>query len=239
MSDKKFEEYKKELEQIEVPKELKEKTIARMKEQALEKGGDSMPRIQGDGEKAGDSPKALHGRHQHRSQVAAAAALLLIGVGAYIGLGNKEDNSRPIVIAQQMEAGSVSEEVELSDGNLVFSKIPTQLQSFGMQMGVIGEETATEEGMHYEYEEDEEYEGVGYEIISVEGAIPYEEESQKLTEGSGLIGDVPVRAGYYKEKDQTIFVAYFMAGDMGYKVKGIGVTQEEFVQKVLSIAQEK
>lgn len=236
MHDNQLEQYKNELEQIEVPEELKEKTIARMKEQALKNGKDSMPRISPDAEEKGDGKAGSSRRWLQTPYAAAVAAFLLIGVGAYSRLDDGE-NSEPVVIVQEWEDGSVLEEVALSEGNLIFSQIPTELQSFGMQMGVIGEEESAESGMHYEYEEDEEYEGVGYEIVSVEGEIPHEEESLNLSESR--IGDVTVRTGYYKEKDKTIFIAYFQAGETGYKVKGIGVTQQEFVQKVLSIMQEK
>lgn len=221
MHDEKLGQYKKQLEKTEVPKELKEKTIAKMKEQAPEN------------EKVSSSRRWIQTPY-----VAAAIALLLIGGGAYAQLGNHD--SEPIAIAQELEKDGMAEQVALTDGNLTFSKISTEFQSFGMQMGVLEEANAEDEnvgeaGVHYEYVEEETCEGAGYEIFSMEGAIPDEEESRKLAESH--IGETAIRIGYYGEKDKTVYVAYFQTGGTGYKVKGIGVTQENFVQKLISMSQ--
>lgn len=246
MSDDRLKDYKKAVEQIEVPKELKEKTIAKMKAQKKVKRVTPLPYA-----------------------AAAALAVVVLG-GAYLYQG--QDGTSEITLAQSLDADSIVEEVALSEGSLTFQKMQGEFSSMGLNLGVMeGEKVAVDEETYFEYlgsnplpksvpdgmtkQENEaqelikddagnyisDYFMVTYaegedrtlELVMSKQEIPNEEECEELNEGK--VGETSVRIAYYGKEEDAVFTAYFKVNGIGYKVKGKGITQEEFVQSILEI----
>lgn len=70
-------------------------------------------------------------------------------------------------------------------------------------------------------------------ILSAQG-IPEGEDAKELT--GNVVNGVELKAAYYGTKpEEMVFLAYFQADGIGYKIKSRGISQEEFIQVILSI----
>lgn len=247
MAADRLDEYKEVIEKIEVPKELKAKTIAKMKAQKQIKKKTQVP------------------------YAAVAALAILVAGGAYLTSGNTGHGE--IQLAQSLEADTVMQEVALTDGTLYFEELPGEFKNKGFQLGVLeGEEVVVDEAAYFKYLDNEnplpdylpkgftkqentaqtlrvnedgtyvsDYFTINYtdgeegslELVLSKHEIPDEDESKELRESKVL--DTTMKLSYSGKEESAVFTAYFMANGVGYKVKGKSVTQEEFIKMILSI----
>lgn len=72
------------------------------------------------------------------------------------------------------------------------------------------------------------------EILLSANGIPEAEAAKELAGSS--INDVEIKAAYYETMpEETVFLAYFQSEGVGYRIKSQGISQEEFIQVLLSV----
>lgn len=82
-----------------------------------------------------------------------------------------------------------------------------------------------------EYEGDDES---SLEILLSAKGIPKADEAGALE--SSLAGGIEIKTAFYGTKPgTTVFLAYFQTDGVGYRIKSRGISQEEFIQVLLSI----
>lgn len=72
------------------------------------------------------------------------------------------------------------------------------------------------------------------EILLSAGGIPEEEASKDLT--GSFVNDIEIKTAYYgAESERTVFLAYFQSEGVGYRIQSKGISQEEFIEILLSV----
>lgn len=152
------------------------------------------------------------------------AGILIIGAAVW----QQGRSPQEIVLCESLEEGTVKEQIELSRGSMRFQSILGESLTPGLYLGNVEETKVLPD----------EEEGSGntgkIEILISSQGIPKAEEAKGLE--SCFAGDVEMKMAYYGSgTGNTVFLAYFQADGIGYRVKGQGVSQEEFIRTVLSI----